>query len=78
MRPSDVRTLFPVFLRVVFADPIQIDHTGMWLGAIAHQIGIRQLQIDRKAQPVLNDGRSIDQRRIRHAMRQARHQLSTA
>ena len=46
----------------MYADLGQVDDAGMWLGAVAHDALGRGCQIDGKAQTLVDDGHTIDQR----------------
>jgi hypothetical protein len=46
-------------------DPVEVDHAGMGLGAVADQIGVRGPQIHRKAQALFDHRRLVDQRGLR-------------
>ena len=57
--------LFPIVHRVVVAQPVEVDHAGMRLGAIPHKVARGRFQIDREAQPVRDHRIARDDGRLR-------------
>jgi len=75
--PLAAAHLFPVIARLIGRDPVKVDHAGMRLGPVAHQIALPRHKVHRKAQSVRDHRSAIHQRiagmqRLQVGIRQGR------